>query len=51
MQDSTKATYIHEFDWIVPQSGLLHFEMNAAKESVTLWYEYFRCFDHEKYFE
>ena len=26
-----KATYIHDFDWIVPQSGLLHFEMNAAK--------------------
>ena len=42
-----KATYIHKFDWIVRQSGLLHFEMNAAKVGVTFWYEYFRFSDHE----
>ena len=46
-----KATNFHEFDWIVPQPGLLHFEMNAAKVGVTFWYEYFMFSDHEKYFE
>ena len=24
-------SFKYEFDWIVPQGGLLHFEMNAAK--------------------
>ena len=30
------------------KSGLLHFEMNAAKIGVTFWYECFRFSDHEK---
>ena len=51
MQDTNLATNFPEFDWIVPQPGLLHFEMNAAKVGVTFWYEYFMFSDHEKYFE
>ena len=30
------------------KSGMLHFEMNAAKIGVTFWYECFRFSDHEK---
>ena len=30
-----------EFDWIVPQTGLLHFEMNAAKSFINFCWEPF----------
>ena len=30
-----------EFDWIVPQTGLLHFEMNAAKLFINFCWEPF----------
>ena len=30
-----------EFDWLIPQSGLLHFEMTAAKSFMNLCWEPF----------
>ena len=32
---------VHEFDWIIPQSGLLHFEMITAKSFMGLCWEPF----------
>ena len=32
---------VHEFDWIIPQSGLLHFEMIKAKSFMSLCWEPF----------
>ena len=31
-----RHTPIYEFDWLIPQSGLLHFEMNAGKSFMSL---------------
>ena len=30
-----------EFDWLVPQGGLLHFEMNAGKSFINICWEPF----------
>ena len=27
---------VEEFEWVIPQSGLLHFEMNAGKSFMSL---------------
>ena len=31
----------YKFDWIIPQSGLLHYEMNAGKAFMTLCWDPF----------
>ena len=31
----------YEFDWLIPQSGLLHYEMNAGKAFMTLCWDPF----------
>ena len=40
----TKAFHLapaHEFDWIIPQSGLFHFEMITAKSFISLCWKPF----------
>ena len=31
----------YEFDWLIPQSGLLHFKINAGKSFMSLCWDVF----------
>ena len=39
--ETGEVTPVHEFDWLIPQSGLLHFEMTCAKSFMSLCWEPF----------
>ena len=41
MCGSISVTPKYEFDWLIPQSGLLHFKMNAGKSFMSLWWHVF----------